>query len=288
MTLAVTQTGGWERRLYTGLRFPGMDAPQLALVRALGEVGVEAEFFLVLTGAEASLASASRAAAADFFQRLQRSCRRISAVAVSLEVATQGYLQALEARYPYAQRDFSLAEPWWPIFSGFTPPGESVEIRLRRCGYSYRHAVAAHLGSNIDTIAEQLALTLHALYTLPPAGVTPIPALYSGLYELSSALQGYIVPRHILESSADSPGLLAGIDALRMFDREEDSSIQADIVWAQAQLATAREALARLGVARNSGVTPDTAAWIARSIREWEDALTQLAAIAREQQPIRH
>lgn len=296
----MTKPGGWEQRLYTGLRLPGMDEPQLALARALGEVGVEAEFFLLLTSAEASLAGGTRAEADQFLRQLDDSCRRICAVAATLEVATQGYLNALEARYPQAQLADVVAEPWWPMFSGFALTGEPLELRLRRCGYGYRHVVEAQLGGSIEAIAEQLALTLHALSTLPPAGVLPMAALYHGLYELSSALQGYIVPHHLAESSSESPGLMMGISLLRLLDAQDGHAIQADIVWVQAQLAQAREALARLGVKRNplaalarlgakqpQMVTPDTVAWVARSIRDWEDALKQLTALAREEQAVR-
>ncbi len=296
----MTKPGGWEQRLYAGLRLPGMNEPQLALARALGEVGVEAEFFLLLTGAEASLAGSTRAVADQFLRQLDDSCRRICAVAASLEVATQGYLNALEARYPHAQLADTVAEPWWPTFSGFALTGEPLELRFRRCGYGYRHVVEVRLGGSIEAIAEQLALTLHALYTLPPAGVLPIATLYHGLYEISSALQGHIVPHHITESASESPGLMMGISLLRMLDAQEDHSIQSDMVWVQAQLAQARETLARLGVKRNPlaalarlgakqphAVTPDTAAWVARSIREWEDALTQLTVLAREEQAVR-
>jgi hypothetical protein len=298
------QPGGWEQRLYAGLRLPGMDEPQLALARALGEMGVEAEFFLLLTGAEASLAGDTRPVADHFLRQLDDSCMRICAVAASLEVATQGYLSALEARYPQAHLADSVAEPWWPAFSGFTLSGDPLELRLRRCGYSYRHAIEAHLGSTIEAIAEQLALTLHALYTLPPAGVLPIAALYHGLYELSSALQGHIVPHHIIEASteasSESPGLLLGISLLRQLYAQEDHTIQADISWVQAQLAQARQTLARLGVRRSPlaalarlgakpapMATPDTAAWVARSIRDWEDALKHLTALAREERAVR-
>lgn len=278
---------GWEQRLYAGLQLAGMDEPHLALARSLGEMGVEAEFFLLLTGSDASLAGTSRAAADYFLQQLEDSCRRICAAATSLEVATQGYLAALDARFPQAHLADMAPEPWWPSFSGYAPSGASLEMRLRRCGYSYRHAITAHLGSNIEAVAEQLALTLHALHTLPPAGVLPIPALYHGLYELSSSLQGHIVPHHITESASESPGLLMGIALLRLLDQQEDHSIEADIAWTQAQLAQARETLARMGAVRTPLMTPDTAAWVARSVREWDDAVRQLTALAREQQGVR-
>jgi hypothetical protein len=274
---------GWEQRLYAGLQLPGMDEPQLALARSLGEMGVEAEFFLLLTGSDAAFAQGDRATAEYFLQQLEISCQRICGAATSLEVATQGYLAALEARFPQARLADIEAEPWWPVFSGYAPSGESIEMRLRRCGYGYRHAIMAHLGGNIEAVAEQLALTLHALHTLPPAGVTPIPALYHGLYELSSALQGHIVPHHITESANESPGLLMGIALLRLLDQREDHSITADIAWAQTQLAQARETLARMGAVRSPVMTPDTAAWVARSVREWDVALRQLTALAHGQ-----
>src|SRR6185437_6542703 len=146
----MAKLGGWEQRLYTGLRLPGIDESQVALARAMGEMGVEAEFFLLLTGSEASLAGSTRAVADHFLRQLEDSSMRIATSATSLEVATQGYLAALEARFPQSHLADASAEPWWPAFSGFTLAGESLEIRLRRCGYAYRHVVAAHLGSNIE------------------------------------------------------------------------------------------------------------------------------------------
>jgi hypothetical protein len=296
----MSQGRSWEQRLFVGLQWPGMDGPQLALARALGEIGVEAEFFLLLTGSETALSVANRAAADSFLQQLEVSCRRICAAAASLEVATQGYLAALDTRFPQARLAHSPSGPWWPSFAGYTASGEPLELRLRRCGYSYRHAVEAHLTSNIDAISEQLALTLHALQSLPPAGVAPVGALYHGLDELSSALQGHVTPNHIAETAAESPGVLAGVRVLRVLDQEQDHSIQADISWVQEQLGLARETLAQLGVKRSPmsalvrlglrkapPTAPDTAAWVARSIREWEDALKQLTAIAREQQAVR-
>src|SRR5262249_30549701 len=138
------------------------------------------------------------------------------------------------------------AEPWWPPFAGYTIPGEPLEVRLRRCGYAYRHVVAARLHANVEAIAEQLAFTLHALVTLPPAGVLPTQWLYSGLYELSGALQGDIIPHYINDVSAESPGLLSGIALLRALDAREDRSLKADIAWAQSQFALARAATDQL------------------------------------------
>lgn len=296
----MSHAGGWEQRLYTGLRLPGMDESQRALGRALGEVGVEAEFFLLLTGSDETLAGGTRADADRFLQQLEVSCIRLCAVATSLEVATQGYLTALANRFPAVNASDTTADPWWPTFAGFTLPGESLEMRLRRCGYSYHHAVEAHLSGNIEGVAEQLALTLHALHTLPPAGVLPIAALSAGLYELSSSLQGHVIPHHITESAVESPGILRGIAMLRELDRRDGHGLAADIAWAQDQLNLARAASTRLGVKRSPFsalahlglkraplVTPDAAAWVARSIREWEDVLATLNALTREQSAVR-
>lgn len=296
----MSQGRSWEQRLFVGLQWPGMDEPTLALARALGEVGVEAEFFLLLTGSETSLSGANRASADIFLQQLEVSCRHICSAAASLEVATQGYLAALDGRFPQARLAHTPSDPWWPKFAGFTASSEPLELKLRRCGYSYRHVVETHLASTIDAISEQLALTLHALQSLPPAGVAPVGALYHGLDELSSALQGHVAPHHITETAAESPGVLAGVQLLRHLDQQQDHSIQADITWVQQQLGLARETLAQLGVKRSPmgalarlglrkapPTPPDTAAWVARSIREWEDALKQLTALAREQQAVR-
>lgn len=225
-------------RLYEGLRIRRVPAEaRNELTHALGEVGVEAEFLLVLVD---SAPGAIRPTARDgdlFLQRLAASLTRLVDASATLEVATQGYLTALEAGYPGVA--FSPDEVWWPPFNGYTLRGDSLEARLRRCGYAWRFVVESRLPVHMEAILEQLALTLYALASLPPAGAVPVSMLYHGLYALPSALHGDITPRHILSGSGDPryPGALASIRRLRELNASGDSSLDGDIAWARAQYA---------------------------------------------------
>lgn len=225
-------------RLYEGLRIRRVPAEaRNELTHALGEVGVEAEFLLVLVD---SAPGAIRPTARDgdlFLQRLAASLTRLVDASATLEVATQGYLTALEAGYPGVA--FSPDEVWWPPFNGYTLRGDSLEARLRRCGYAWRFVVESRLPVHMEAILEQLALTLYALASLPPAGAVPVSMLYHGLYALPSALHGDITPRHILSGSGDPryPGALASITRLRELNASGDSSLDGDIAWARAQYA---------------------------------------------------
>jgi hypothetical protein len=100
----------------------------------------------------------------------------------------------------------------------------------------------------MEAILEQMALTLYALSALPPAGVVPVASLAQGLDELSSAMQGEIVPRHIAGLSGDDryPGALVAIERLLRLDAQEDTSLESDIAWARAQYVAARDDEARL------------------------------------------
>lgn len=250
-TVATAAASGWDTRLYDGLLIRRIATETRAgLTRALGEVGVEAEFLLVLVDA---LPSAARPAHTDgevFLQRLTASLTRLAEASATLEVATQGYLTALEASYPGVsanQRDVV----WWPRFTGYAQRGEPLEARLRRCGFSWRHVVESRLPVHMEAILEQLALTVFALSNLPPAGVTPVSTLYHGLYEVSSALHGDIVPRHIMGGSGDPryPGALASIARLRDLDASGDTTIESDLAWARAQYAAVSGARASFGPA---------------------------------------
>jgi hypothetical protein len=111
----------------------------------------------------------------------------------------------------------------------------------------------------MEAILEQLALTVYALCSLPPAGVTPVSTLYQGLYELSSALHGDIVPRHILGASGDPryPGALASITRLRALDASGDTSLESDLDWARAQYAAVSGARTSYGPALARTLDPN-------------------------------
>lgn len=274
---AVQRESTWESRLYAGLRM-GRVPPDIraALTGALGELGVEAEYFLALIQSFPGMPPYPHERGEAFLLRLEAACHRLIAVAGAVEVATQSYLSALDAGYLglSAQRD---DDTWWPVFHGFAPAGEALELRLRRCGFAYRHVVAAHLVSNVEAVAEQLALTLHALATLPPAGVLPMASLHQGLYELSSALQGYIIPHHVTDINEQTPGLLTGIAWLRGLDGSEDTSLDSDIAWAHAEFAFARQLATGGGQPRVPGRPGDAMpSWATTAIREWQETIAAL------------
>lgn len=241
--------GGWDTRLYDGLRVSRVASDVRAgLGAALGQIGVESEYLLVLVSSFPGEARPGRALGARFLTRLMTALERLVDASASLEAATQGFLTALDDAYPELRTVRGWSGAWWPAFTGYTAPGAPLEARLRRCGYAYRHVVESHLPAHMEAILEQLALTLYALSALPPAGVAPVAALAQGLDELSSAMQGEIVPRHILGQSSDEryPGALAAIERLMALDVAEDTSLESDIAWARAQYVAAREEEARL------------------------------------------
>ncbi|MEO7000210.1 MAG: hypothetical protein ABI068_00235, partial [Ktedonobacterales bacterium] len=185
---------------------------------------------------------------------------------------------ALEATYANLRSGADDDDVWWPPFAGYTLEGEPLEARLRRCGYAFRHVSETYLSTHVEAILDQLALTLYALSTLPPAGVTPIRTLYQGLYELSSSLQGDITPHHIRSASAQHPGLLAGINRLRALDAQGDTGIESDLAWAQAQYTYARNAYMQTGQGHapriNAGAhTGDAHTWAAQAANEWRTVI---------------
>jgi hypothetical protein len=262
--------GGWDMRLYAGLRVPSVpDDLRGGLVNALGQAGVEAEFLLALLRGFGGPGMQPHARGEVFLLQLQAAGRRLCAAGDALEIAIQGFLNALEAAYPGLRGEVRPDEVWWPPASGDALPGEAIELRLRRCGYAYRHVIAAHLGITLEAIAEQMTQLLHALSTLPPAGVVPAGALYAGLYEISSSFQGYTIPTHIMSLDQRAPGLFASIARLRALDAREDTSLAADIAWAHAQYALARAAVPQ----------GDTSYWGLSALRDWQHVLADLESL---------
>jgi hypothetical protein len=132
----------------------------------------------------------------------------------------------------------------------------------------------------MEAILEQLALTLYALASLPPAGAVPVSMLYHGLYALSSALHGDIVPRHILSGSGDAryPGALASVAHLRELNASGDTSLDSDIAWARAQYAAVSGARSALGGAHPAQLTQlaqatDARLLAAHAAYEWGSAI---------------
>src|SRR5258706_320656 len=166
------------------------------------------------------------------------------------------------------------------LYAGLRIEGEPIELSLRRCGYAYRHVVAAHLASHVEAIGEHLTLILHALSTLPPAGTLPASTLRAGLDELTSGLQGYIVPTHLVGLSQRTPGLLWGIAQLRALDAHEETSLESDIAWAHAQDSLARQPHPSTQVGTIAAVNVRSSHAPARSAaaaaQEWRDTISAL------------
>lgn len=235
---------GWDMRLYDGLRVARVGAYERAgLGAALGQIGVEAEYLLLLVTSFPGASRPSRALGALFLDRLTAALERLVEASAELEAATQGFLTALDGVYPELRHARGRSGSWWPAFGGYVAPGAPLEARLRRCGYAYRHVVESRLPIHMEAILEQMALTVYALSALPPAGVLPIASLAQGLDELSSAMQGEIVPRHITGLSGDEryPGALASITRLAALDARDDTSLESDIAWARANYVSARD-----------------------------------------------
>jgi hypothetical protein len=239
---------------------------------------VEAEFFLRQVGALPGPPPHTHLRGEAFLSQLEAACRRLSRASIALEVATQSYLTALESEFPGMPSEDASAAVWWPPAPAFTLPGEPIELRLRRCGYAYRHVVETHLATNVEAICEHMAFVLNALTTLPPAGVAPAATLYQGLYELASTLHGYLVPHHIADVNDRAPGLLSSIARLRTLDRTQDRSLAGDIAWAREQYAFVQRESAR--PTQYQLYTPSDRStrepWLAAALREWRETIAAL------------
>lgn len=266
---------GWESHLYEGLRVGQVPAElRTSLAEALGEVGVEAEHLLALVTDFLGSTAAMRDLGDLFLRRLEAGGRRLVRAAGRLEVATQGYLAALEAAYSGVREAADREDVWWPERNGYAPRGEPLELRLRRCGFAYRHIVAVHLAANMEVVTDYAAQILHALAALPPAGVLPTGSLYRGLDELTATLQGYVIPNHVADLNDQTPGLLTGIARLYALDASEDTSLESDIAWANAQLTFAHNVRTRVGAAPTGAVGQSTA--LAAALGDWRDTISAL------------
>jgi hypothetical protein len=294
---------GWETRLYPGLHLAALPQEVAdALAQALGMLGVEAEYFLglpALLEEPPARGGATREQGERFLLAAAASGHRLLALAQPLELATQAYVSTLERPSRGGGRGAD-GNVWWPAEKDEFTLREPLELSLRRCGFSYRFAVAARLTANVEAIGEYLHLVLHALNTLPPPGIVPHATLANGLNELAATLQSHIVPHHIGDLSADVPGLLSGITALSELDASEGASINKDLEWAHAQLASARAEAERLKAQPGRGAgrgglggmmrrafggasgrgTP--AVWLAAAEREWQDTIAALEKIEKQ------
>ncbi len=270
---ATAPENSWESRLYAGLRMshvPG-DA-RVELASALGTLGVEAEYFLLLLASFPGRDRPAHARGLVFLSQLEAAGRRLYHSADALEIATQGYLSALESGYPELITQ-DAADPWWQSPADSEGEVESLELRMRRCGFAYRHVVEVYLSDHVNAIAGQLALVLAALSNLPPAGTVPAGSLYQGLYELSSGFQGHIIPHHIGDRDPHTPGLLTGIIRLRRLDSLEDTSLQSDLAWAESQLKMVQD------FQNSPNISGAQHQWSMTAAAEWRETIRLLRSI---------
>lgn len=279
------QFTGWEAHIYPGLRLTGIALEtRSGLARALGEVGTEAEYVLQTCAHLMALASPSIADGNAFFARLEASCQRLARVATSLEVATQSYLAAMETNAATCGATAEPGEEWWHDAAGAPPYAEPFDLRLRRCGFAYRHLVQLQVATHLDALLEHLATFLAALRRLPPAGVLPAADLYAGLYALSARIQGDVVLHHIHDLSASYPGLLTGIARLRERTLIDDTALESDLAWVYAQRAYALSQAHTLEH-NDSGMPRQERAQLRAqalsAVAEWEAILHELARLDR-------
>lgn len=291
--------GGWEQRIYAGLLLGDIPADiREALGRTLGAAGVEAEHLLRLLAMFPGPEGPSPAAGARLLDQLQSFARRFLDTANSLELATQSYLTALQVSGGGRAIGPREGEPWWPPFTGYALGGEPLELRLRRCGYSYQQAAALRLGPLVEALAEQMALLLHALRTLPPAGTVSTAVLASGLDELADAMQGDVAQHLLRDMSDDYLGLPSAIERLQASNALDaiavKASLAADLEWAQGEyeriLGAAASAQARTPkpglfarLFRRSAPANGSQRWSASAAQEWRELIAALEALQRGQ-----
>jgi hypothetical protein len=290
---------GWEARIYPGLQLASAPPDvQQELASALGAVGVEAEYLLRLLADFPGAERPSGAAGEALLARVAAFAERLIPLAEELEVATQSFINAvaddagLFGEPAHLDQLTAQAEPWWPPFAGWWLEGEPLGLRLRRCGLSYRQLVAVRLPDTLEAVAERMALVLHALRTLPPAGTVPAGAVTQGLAELADTVQGDVVLHFIRDLGPEYPGLTSAIARLRRLAANEDTSIAGDLAWARQQYAAvagvtppAPGPFARLfgsGARRAAPGSAGTARWAEQASADWRALIAALEALQAE------
>ncbi len=286
--------GGWEQRIYGGLLLSDIPTDvREGLAHALGAAGVEAEHLLRFLTSFFDTENLSPALGGRLLDQLQSFGRRFLDLANDFELAAQSYVTALRVA-PHGLHPPIVpgGEPWWPPFAGLTLESEPLELRLRRCGYSYRQAVALRLGPTVEALADQMGLLLHALRTLPPAGTVSTAVLAHGLDELADALQGDVAQHLLRDANDDFPGLLSAVERLR--ESGPGAPLAEDLAWARGEYERAVSASAQASsqaakpglVARIFHTAPAVDAsqrWSQSAAREWRDLIVALEALQREE-----
>lgn len=279
---------GWESHIYPGLRLAGIPLEtRSALARALGEVGTEAEYVLHTCAGLSAARALTPTDGKQFLARLEASCLRLIRTAVSLEVATQSYLAAMAASGAVGTAGVAGAdggEEWWYEGESVPLPAEAFELRLRRCGFAYRHIVQLEIVTHLDAVLERLYTFLGALVRLPPAGVLSRADLCAGLYTLSAMIQGDVIVHHIDDLNRNYPGLLTGIARLRQLAAAEDTSLESDLAWAYAQRAyvlNQAHSLERSALRVPEHERAPLHAQVLAAVAEWEAIIHELARLNR-------
>lgn len=281
----------WETRLDLGLAVAGVPADVRApLAGALGMAGVEAEYFLTLARslhADVPMPSATspRAIGEAFLVALDAAGRRLLVTAGRVELATQAFLTALSAIHPAVDSAMATTPPWWGEATSIPWSGLTIEMDLRRHGFSLRQMMQVRLGWTLESLAERMALTLQALTSLPPAGVLPVGTLAAGLYQIAELWQDDIAHGLVRDVTPAYAGLLSALVRLRAEDAAHGADVQADLAWAHAQYALARD-LQNAGSSRADGSlvrAAERVAMVDEELRVWQETVGWLESLQHTQ-----
>jgi hypothetical protein len=300
--MVLQETATWDARLVRGIGVAGI-APETGdtLIAALGALGCEAEYGQTLLHISDTVPRPTHSQGEQWLRQCANFCQRLMRLSTDFEIAAQGYLTALAriaANHPLragrdgesttgwgrdswsAQFD-ATPDVWWPERGDIAVESESLELWLRRAGFSYRQSVESGLPEHIEAMTEALHLVLHALRTLPPSGVVTHASLALGLQTLSATFEGDLVPHHLLDLDERHVGLVTALAAIARLDPAE-ARLEVDIAWARGELDQARLLLQdHRGPGRvTRPLTPPTGnLWARQLVAEWEHTLAQLEAL---------